>query len=127
MKKDYTKALIESILAGTPIEKALSSLKSLLKRRGHERLLAQILRATLRELVVAERQVAASVSVAAADTVANETIAKALVTLGATDSTSYRTTVDKTLVGGFTARVGGMLLDKSYKRSLINLYRTITK
>ena len=39
----------------------------------------------------------------------------------------YHTSIDQTLVGGFTLRARGLLLDKSYKRALLKLYEQITK
>ena len=127
MKKAYVTALVETILAGKSIELVLADLKALLVRRGHERLWSQILKATARELAVKERRIVPQLVVSKADKVSETTIKEALLVLGAAADSVYNETVDDTLVGGFTLRVRGLLLDKSYKRVLLNLYEKITK
>jgi len=126
MKKAYVTALVESVLAGKPVEEVLRELKALLVRRGHERLWSQVLKAAQRELEVKERRDTPELTLAKAGVVDESAIAAALKALGAATA-DYTTTVDETLVGGFTLRVRGLLLDKSYKRALLKLYEQITK
>jgi F0F1-type ATP synthase delta subunit len=126
MKKAYVTAFVESILAGTPVETALANLREVLKTRGHERLWSQILKVSARELEAKLARVTPQLSVAKAGSTSEADVKAALVTLGAARETAYDTSVDETLVGGFSLRVGGRLLDKSYKRALITLYEKIT-
>jgi F0F1-type ATP synthase delta subunit len=126
MKNAYVKALASSILAAVPVEEVLTNTKTLLVKRGHMRLWSQILRAAKRELEVKIKQRAPQVAVTKAGQAEDETIKSALATLGA-EAEAYTTTIDETLIGGFTARFGGSMIDASYKRALVNLYQKITK
>lgn len=126
MKKAYVSALIASILAGQPVETALANLRTLLVKRGHARLWSQILKATERELTVKLARVTPRVTLAKEGSVDAATITGALAVLGTADA-QYDVSIDETLVGGFTVRVGDRVIDKSYKRMLINLYEKITK
>ena len=127
MKQAYVTALTNCILGGLAIDKALVNTKALLVRKGHQRLWPQILRATKRVLEARLKSSVPQVVVAKIDGVATEKIKSALLALGAAENEAYTVIEDSTLVGGFTARFGGTLLDKSYKRVLVNLYRNITK
>ncbi len=127
MKNVYATALVENILAGVSPETALANLKMLLQSRGHSRLWSQILKTAKRELVNKLERTSPQVVVADADHKhLDVAIKEALTLLGATDE-SYLVKIDKTLGGGFSLRVRGQLIDKSYKRTLINLYEKITK
>ncbi len=126
MKKAYVTALVERILAGESVESALSNLRALMEKRGHFRLFSQVLKAAVRELEVKLRRVVPQVTLAKAGGVSEVTIAAALTELGAV-ADAYDVTVDQSLVGGFSVRVRGRLLDKSYKRVLVQLYERITK
>jgi F0F1-type ATP synthase delta subunit len=127
MKQAYVTALTNSILSGLPIEEALTNVKALLVRKGHQRLWPQILRATKRVLEARLKSSVPQVSVAKTGVVSAETIKSALLAIGVAEDEVYVITEDNTLVGGFTARFKGTLLDKSYKRVLVDLYRNITK
>lgn len=127
MKKAYVSALIMSILAGEPVETVLANLRTVLTKRGHERLWSQILRAAERELAVKLARTTPQVTLATVNGADEAAIKAALTTLGVAADAAYDTVVDETLVGGFTARVGGQVLDKSYKRVLLDLYQKITK
>lgn len=127
MKNAYVAALIDSILAGESVETVLTNLRAVLTKRGHERLWSQILKAAERELTVKLARTTPQVTVATEGGINEVAIKAALTTLGAAADAAYDTVVDETLVGGFTARVGGQVLDKSYKRVLLDLYQKITK
>jgi F0F1-type ATP synthase delta subunit len=123
MKHSYVQALIKSILGGTASEVALDNLKATLVAKGHLRLWSQILRATLRELSVKLKADAPQVAVAKAGSVSNDVLKKAVLTLGSNIEPTV--IVDETLIGGFTVRVKGAVIDASYKRQLLALYRGI--
>ncbi len=126
MKNAYVSALTNSVISGLPIETVLSNTKALLKKRGHERLWSQVLRASYRVLEAKLKQQSVQVKVASSVSYDQATLRRVLDTLGAT-ADAYETTIDQTLIGGFTARFHGKLIDQSYKRALLNLYRKITK
>jgi F0F1-type ATP synthase delta subunit len=126
MKKAYVTALVERILAGQAVETSLMNLRALMEKRGHLRLFSQVLKAAMRELEVKLKRVVPQVTLAKAGGVSEEAIKAALAELGAA-AEAYDTTIDSSLVRGFSARVRGRLLDKSYKRVLLNFYEKITK
>ncbi|MBT9167965.1 MAG: ATP synthase subunit delta [Syntrophomonadaceae bacterium] len=127
MKQSYVTALTNSILGGIAVEEALTNVKMLLIRRGHQRIWPQILRATKRVLEARLKSSVPQVAVAKSGTVPAETIKSALLAISVAENDAHTITEDSTLVGGFTARFKGTLLDKSYKRVLVDLYRNITK
>lgn len=127
MKQAYVTALTNSILGGLAVEEALTNVKALLVRKGHQRLWPQILRATKRVLEARLKSSVPQVAVAKLGAVSTETLKSALLALGVAENEAYTISEDSTLVGGFTARFKGTLLDKSYKRVLVDLYRNITK
>mgnify|MGYP001432838449 CR=1 FL=1 len=127
MKKAYITALVETVLAGKPVESVLTQLKALMDKRGHSRLWSQVLKAAERELLVKERRIVPSLIVAQERGVSEDSIKEALTALGMAPQEPYHTSIDQTLVGGFTLRARGLLLDKSYKRALLKLYEQITK
>ena len=127
MKQAYVTALTNSILSGLAIDKALANTKAVLVNKGHLRLWPQILSATKRVLEARLKSAVPQVVVAQVDGVATAKIKSALLAIGASENEAYTVVEDSTLVGGFTARFGGVLLDRSYKRVLVDLYRNITK
>ena len=54
-------------------------------------------------------------------------IAAALNNLGVSAETPIKSIIDETLVGGFVATFDYKEHDQSYKKTLINLYQSITK
>ena len=127
MKQAYVTALTNCILGGLDIDKALANTKAVLVSKGHQRLWPQILRATKRVLEARLKSAVPQVAVAKSGAVPAETIKIALLAIGVAENEAYTLIEDDTLVGGFTARFKGTLLDKSYKRVLVDLYRNITK
>jgi len=125
MKNAYVTALNDCLLAGMPVETALTELRAVLDKRGHARLWPQIMKATYRILSVKLKRREPAVTVAKEGGVDEAAIKAALERLGVAAATPYATTIDPSLVGGFTLRVKDTLLDASYKRSLKNLYERI--
>jgi F0F1-type ATP synthase delta subunit len=127
MKQAYVTALTNSLLSGLSPEVALVNIKALLSRKGHMRLWPQILRATKRVLEAKLKSHIPQVTVSKSGVVTETKIKSALAMLGVAETEAYTEVVDTTLVGGFTARFKGKLIDQSYKRALVNLYLNITK
>jgi F0F1-type ATP synthase delta subunit len=126
MKQVYVTALVDSILKGLDIETALLNTKAVLKKRGHLRLWSQILKAAKRELESRLMANTPQVVVAGEGKVSEEKIKAALIALGA-NVESYNKTVDSTLIGGFKASFKHQVVDASYKKTLVELYRQIIK
>ncbi len=97
-----------------------------MEAHGHTRLYSQVLKAAARVLGAKEKRTIPQVTVAKQGQVDEAVLTAAIARLGA-EGKSYEVTVDETLVGGFTARFKDTLLDASYKRALVDLYRNITK
>lgn len=128
MKNAYVTALTVSILSGMNVDKALSGVRAVLTEKGHLRLWPQILKASMRVLESKLKQSEPHVMVAKEGQISKAELEKALATLGVTDFSTVNIAVDETLVGGFTARFKGKLIEASHKKALLDLYnRIITK
>lgn len=121
MKNHYIQALIATLESGTLPEEALKGLRTSLKAHQHERLLPAILRGTLKVLESSNRSQTATVTVASASA-AKEAIANALKDIDAPNDASV--IVDPTIIGGVVAKYKNMVVDRSYKSKLVELYRS---
>ncbi len=123
----YAHALHDTIEAGTvPAEELVTRLKALLQRRGHYKLLPQIV-SELEHITQRERADVPTVALARESDKATlaqhiENAASALVI----DPRDLAYTTDSTLISGFTMTAGTKRYDASQKRALINLYHTLT-
>ncbi|OIP78004.1 MAG: hypothetical protein AUK16_00905 [Parcubacteria group bacterium CG2_30_44_11] len=128
MQNDYAEALIAHIASGTPFDKALSGLGSVLVRKHHLKLLPAILRLVLRTLESEKGVLKATTRTAQAKVSKTEQarLEKALADLGVTQETPTEKIVDETLIGGFIVTYAYHEQDHSYKRVLTNLYESIT-
>lgn len=126
MKDTYIKAVLQMIDSGIKSEDILSGLKRTLEERGHDRLYVTILSGVLRVLEAGSANTA-TVSVARKDDYDNhkEAIAKTLSSLKVEGEPAIA--IDETLIGGYVVESNSTRLDASYKKSLVDLYRTITK
>jgi F0F1-type ATP synthase delta subunit len=121
----YATAIVDLMEGGMPAEKAMKHLDAALLRRGHTKLKKRILRAA--ERILARRSAfAAPVAYVANDAATKKeghAIKEALSSLGL--SGEHHTLVDETLIGGFRVIAEGREIDRSYKRQLLTLYRSI--
>ena len=121
--KAYAHAFIELLNAGTRADEALSGLDAALARKGHGKLKRQILTIVARTLD-AKRGDTAELSIAKlGDEKQYKDAIKAV--CEALDVTKPQTVVDETLIGGFVLTTGTKRVDRSYKRTLFNLSRSI--
>jgi F0F1-type ATP synthase delta subunit len=129
MKSQYAQALLGVLNDGMPVDTALLGLRAVLKKKQHEKLLPSILAEVLRVLDAKKGATHAVVAVASEADLASlkSAINAALQELGTTATTEVQTTVDGTLIGGFVARFNFKEQDRSYKKSLKNLYESIIK
>ncbi len=125
MHEVYVTAVIECIKAGQKPGDIFAGLKSVLVRRGHERLLPRIVRTLERELTRVSASESAVLTVATHDD-AKSKLVQALMTELGVDVTP-QVVVDETIIGGAKLRQGAVEVDATYKTTLINLYHTITK
>lgn len=122
MKDAYVSAFIKHIQAGKSVDTALSNLKALMQKKGHTRLLAQVLKASVRELTAILPRGKATVTVASLDGVTDAELTSALKQVGHTSEVELDQKIDPTLIGGLTVRFKGQMLDASYKKALRDLY-----
>lgn len=128
MKKDYVLAFLALIEDEVPVEKALSGLEIVLKKRRHQKLLLPILRQVLLILVTKKGADEAQV-VLANENVDDRLLAEvksALSKLGIHEDTTIKERLDKTLIGGFVVTYNYREYDYSYKRILKSLHESIT-
>ncbi len=126
MKDAYVTAFIKHIQAGKSVDTALTNLKAIMQKKGHGRLLAQVLKAAMRELsaiLPRERAVVTYATEVGVDAIKLDT---ALSAVGYTKDSELETKIDPTIIGGLTVRFKGKQLDASYKRALRDLYTRVT-
>lgn len=126
MKAKYVQAVKELFASGQKTDVVLGNLRTVLQKKGHERLYRSILLALLQDLEQIQGQETSRVTVASEKTLKNQkqAIEKAIKNLGGTDQ--YETATDGNLIGGFIVEAGEQRLDMSYKTALLQLYRKIT-
>lgn len=125
MHIEYTKALLDLIHDGTPVDEVLAGVQKVMAARGHDRLYGKVLRNALRVLSARNEYAGAFVSVARkSDIAAHEAaIKEALAHLGA--EPEYEVGVDEALIGGYVVQAKNTLIDASYKKALVKLYHNI--
>ncbi|HEX4799284.1 MAG TPA: F0F1 ATP synthase subunit delta [Candidatus Paceibacterota bacterium] len=123
MKDRYIKAAREA-LNTQPIDSVIEGLTYTLRTRGHEKLLIPVLRGLMCEIKNSESSNKAHVTLARADAqnIEANSIAKLLTTLGAKD---YDIDVDASLIGGMRVQYQNRVIDTSFKKKLIHLYKTV--
>jgi F0F1-type ATP synthase delta subunit len=128
MKTQYSQAFLEVVKDGMPVETALAGLRAALIKKNHSKLLAPVLLEVARVLEAEKFANQAVIKTAKeADHKALKTqIETVLAELGVSNDISVKTVVDETLVGGFVATFDYKEHDQSYKKSLTNLYKSIT-
>ncbi len=125
MKNYYIQATLQLITSGRDVEVLLRQLQRTLQRKGHLKLYPAILRGVLRALETKKDSLLPIV------TLANESdkekyaeqIRRALTALGANGDFSINT--DPSITGGLIASYDNKVLDQSYKKALVGLYRSI--
>ncbi len=126
MKDAYVTAFIKHIQAGKSVDTALTNLKAIMQKKGHGRLLAQVLKAAMRELSAILPRERAVVTYATEVGVDATKLDAALTAVGYTKDSELETKIDPTIIGGLTVRFKGKQLDASYKRALRDLYTRVT-
>lgn len=125
MKQAYITALVDMLLAGTPVESAIANTKAILDKKGHQRLWGAILRGAVRELTHDVAAKAPKIVLAKNDDITLARAQAALVALQAEGEAVV--VVDETLIGGFIASAKHQIVDSSYKRALLDIYRKVVR
>jgi F0F1-type ATP synthase delta subunit len=125
MKQAYITAFVDMILAGTPVENVIANTKALLEKKGHQRLFGAIVRGAKRELEYKIKAQSPKIVLAKNDEAVLSAAKAALATLGVTAEVVV--SIDETLIGGFITKAKYQIIDSSYKRALLDMYRKVTK
>lgn len=122
----YATAMVAVVTGGTDPEQALAGLDRTLKRRGHTKLRTAILLRVLTLLTEEEKRNTPTVRIARKEDVATyeSAIQKLATELGLSGTPAV--VIDDSLIGGYVLETKDTLVDKSYKRTLLSLYRNIT-
>ena len=123
---DYSSALFELLAKGSQGDALLESLQSLLKKKGHERLYASILKDLLAKFEKDKQRNSIQVMVGREKDIPHlkESILEAMATLGT--EKEFLSHVDTTLIGGFKIKSHDKVIDRSYKKQLLTIYRSLT-
>ena len=126
MKQAYITALTESLLATQNVDEVLVRTNALLAQKGHTRLWPAVLRGVLVELEKRANDATPEVTVAKEGVVDKAKLVEVLAAL-AVQTEEVKTVVDPSLIGGFTVQYRDTVVDRSYKRALLDIYRKVTK
>jgi F0F1-type ATP synthase delta subunit len=126
MKQAYITALTDSLLATENVDEVLVRTEALLTQKGHTRLWPAVLRGVVVELEKRVVDETPEVTVAKEGGVDKAKLAEVLAALKVQTET-VKTVVDPSLIGGFTVQYRDTVIDKSYKRALLDIYRKVTK
>ena len=128
MEQIYAQALWQMIESGTQPKKAVHALVESLKLKGREALLPRIARAFERLAEREMRKNALVVSVAhEKDGSAAKREAKKLLEEMGSDSKDLEVKIDQSLIGGWRLEGNGTLVDRSFKKSLLEMYNHATR
>ena len=126
MKQAYITALTSALLVTKDVEAVLTSTKALLKEKGHERLWPGVLKGVVRALEKYEIDQTPEITLAKEGALSVAELKAALAEINVASET-IRTTIDPNIVGGFILQHQDTMLDKSYKRALVDIYQKVTK
>ncbi len=128
MKTQYSQAFLEVVKDGMAVEAALAGLRATLIKKNHTKLLAPVLLEVVRVLEAEKfaNQVVVKTATPADQKTLKSQIDAVLKDLGVSKDILVHPAVDETLVGGFVATFDYKEHDQSYKKSLTNLYKSIT-
>jgi len=128
MEQAYAQALWQLIEGGMSPQKALHAMVESLKARGREALLPRIARAfeKLAQREVQKNTVVVSVAREKDESPAKRAAKKLLEEIGA-DTKNIEVKIDESLIGGWRLEGGGMLVDRSFKKSLLGMYNHATQ
>lgn len=124
MKDTYIKASLELLQAGEPVEVVLKNMQQVMAKKGHSSLYASVLNGLVTQIEQQDQKSQPQVVLANAKDADAGKIKSLLKEIGS-DSETYVTTVDDTVVGGLIVSHNYTMIDQSYKTKLKNLYQSI--
>lgn len=126
MKQAYITALTETLINTKDIDGALRETHALLVKKGHVRLWPAVLKGVIQALEKKESDDTPRVIVAKESAKESAALKAVLEKLSVVHN-PQTVEVDSSLIGGFVVQYKGQMVDGSYKRALIDLYRKVTK
>lgn len=125
IEADYAHALIHATERGISHEEAVNKFVTILKRKGHLKLLPRIVRELGRIQIRHDRVHGARVRLARAEDKEQlrEIINKKLAELNVNEEPQM--VEDDTVIGGYVIETGSKMVDGSYKSALMKLYRSV--
>lgn len=126
MKNSYIIAIVELLERGLDAQAVLRGLKEVLTRKGHEKLHASILKGIVCE--IAQREGSQPTRLIVADGRAMRIFQKDIESCirAYNFNSAYEAEEDPSIVGGFILKNNTSALDRSYKQSLVRLYRSFS-
>lgn len=121
----YAETLLRLIEQGKSPQEAVAALRQTLARRGHEKLLRRTAHAFMRLVETRRRRSEVVLAAARAEDI-KDALAEASKYLDAYDPEAVRTAIDDTLIGGWRLQGADIVVDTSYKRHLLNIFRNVT-
>ena len=118
MENNYAAALWKSIASGTEPQKAVHALVEILQRHGRRELLPHVLKAFKRQAARELKKTRTQLYVAQKDDIARA--------MKASGSKNVDVCFDETLIGGWRLQSGEKLVDASFKRYLLDIYKKAT-
>jgi len=115
------------IQSGTDSQVVFEGLQKTMQHKGHMRLYVPVLRGALR-ILETKQDTTGSIVVVANDTDIQkytDSIKETLTSINA--DADFSTEVDPTIIGGVIVKNNNTIVDRSYKTTLLNLYRAATK
>lgn len=124
---DYAEALFETLGDESMLQQRIRGLDRVLAEKGHAKLKASILKATLQKLKKKQSEQTAIVYIAKQED--EQKYAQAISALCTEHSITIKPAIhiDESLIGGFVFCTQTMQLDRSYKRALTTIYRSLTQ
>lgn len=124
---DYARAAQVLIEEGKPIEVVLKNLRRSLERRGSRSLYIPVLHSLLNRLnrTTTENIPRITIARVSDEKRLESSINKSLSEMSIDQSTERSVVIDDTLIGGYTVEARSTVIDKSYKRQLLTLYRSL--
>lgn len=125
MTKDiYSQAAYAAYQNGMKIDSVMERLKEVLDKRGHMALYERVL-IDLQEIITQATETPTKITLAQLEDRKKheQEITKILSEYKITEEPEY--VADETIVGGFIIESKDKMVDRSYKRSLVSLYRSV--
>jgi F0F1-type ATP synthase delta subunit len=123
--KDYIKAAHALITEGKSVDAVMPSLKKYLEARGLMKVYPSVLRSLIEKVERSEKRNGVHVRVARADDAGKHAPSIDAHLASHNLPKTYTTSIDETIIGGYTITTKNTRIDQSYKHKLLTAYRTL--